>query len=230
VLPFLLAFALAAPVEVERVLAVVNGVPVLSSDVELATAGGLVPREPGESDVDYRKAVVNALVDLELRWQDLNSSGIALRMPVDLDAAWRAPVQRAGGEEPLRQRLAQLGLSERDLRELVRRAAVVQAYVASRFAPFVRPAPSEIEAAWRQELVPELEKAGRPVPPLADVRAEVEALLRERKLLAEIDRWTGELAKRAEIVRFLPGAPGAAGLAPTPAAAPSAPGPVAHRQ
>lgn len=193
----------AASIEVERVLAVVNGVPVLASDVELAEVAALVPRVTGESDDGYRRAVVAALVQLELRWQDLETAGIAPRVKADLDSAWRATVQRAGGEATLDRRLAGIGLGEAPLRELVRRAAVVQAYVASRFGTFVRPTPQEIESAWKTELVPELEKAGKPVPPLAEVRGEVEALVRERKLSAEVDQWTADLAKRAEIVRYI---------------------------
>lgn len=191
-----------AAVEVERVLAVVNGVPILASDVELAETAAFVPRQADESEAEYRRAVVEALVDLELRWQDLTAAGIAARVRTDLEAAWRATVQRAGGEEPLHRKLAEMGFGERELRELVRHAAVVQAYVASRFAPFVRPTPQEVEAAWRQEIAPQLEKAGKPVPALADVRGEVEALLRERKLSAEVERWTADLAKRGEITRY----------------------------
>jgi hypothetical protein len=213
---------LAASIEVERVLAVVNGVPVLASDAELAEVAALVPRASAESDDAYRRAVVEALVQLELRWQDLETAGIAARVKADLDSAWRATVQRAGGEATLDRRLADLDLGEAPLRELVRRAAVVQAYVASRFGTFVRPTAQEIDSAWKKELVPELEKAGKPVPPLAEVRGEVEALLRERKLSAEVDRWTADLAKRAEVVRF------AGGTAPAPvpgahASSPTAP-------
>lgn len=202
-LTLLLPVLLAAAVEVERVLALVNNVPVLASDVELAEVGALVPREPAESDAGYDRAVLEALVDLELRWQDLQAAGIAARTQVDLDAAWRATVERAGGEEALRDKLAKIGFNEGPLRELVRRAAVVQSYVASRFGPFVRPTSQEVETFWQQELVPQLKSEGKAAPPLADVRPKVEALLRERKLAAEIDRWTAELAKRAEIVRYL---------------------------
>ena len=210
-LTLLLPVLLTAAVEVERVLALVNNVPVLASDVELAEVGALVPREPAESDADYNRAVLEALVDLELRWQDLQAAGITTRAQVDLDAAWRTTVERAGGEEALREKLTRIGFNEAPLRELVRRAAVVQSYVASRFGPFVRPTSQDVETFWQKELAPELKAAGKPVPPLADVRAKVEALLRERKLAAEIDRWTAELAKRAEIVRYL--APAAAGPA-----------------
>jgi hypothetical protein len=202
VLALLLPVLLASSVEVERVMAMVNGVPILASDVALATAGALVPRDAGESDEGYRRAVVEALVELELRWQDLRAAAIASRVPVDLDAAWSATLRRVGGEEELRKRLESIGLPEVALKELVRRAAVVEAYVSSRFGPFARPTEQEVEKAWREELVPKLRAAGKPVPALADVRGQVEALLRERKLTAEVEGWTAELAKRAQIVRY----------------------------
>ncbi|HVN30575.1 MAG TPA: hypothetical protein VMT45_01180 [Thermoanaerobaculaceae bacterium] len=199
VIPLLLAGAF----EVERVLAMVNGVPVLASDADLAEAGALIPRQQGESDDAYRYAVVEALIDLELRWQDLEAVAITQRVPVDLDAAWRKVVQRVGGEGELHLRLQRIGLPEAALRELIRRAAVVEAYVASRFGPLARPTPQEVQKAWEEELVPKLKAAGQPVPDLAQVRANVEALLRERKLAAEVERWTSDVAKRAEIIRYL---------------------------
>jgi hypothetical protein len=201
-LALLFPVLLASSVEVERVLALVSGVPVLASDVDLAEVAVLVPRQQGESEDDYRRAVVEALVDLELRWQDLEASAMAQRISADLDGAWRKMVQRVGDEEELRRRLERIGLSEGALRELLRRAAVVEAYVASRFGPFVRPTAPEVEKTWLEELVPKLKAAGQPVPDLSQVRSQVEALLRERKLTAEVERWTADLAKRAEIIRY----------------------------
>lgn len=201
-LALLFPVLLSAAVEVERIVALVNNVPVLASDVDLAEVAGLVPRQSGEPEESYRNAIAEALVQLELRWQDLEASAASSRIPVDLDAAWRTTVQRAGGETELRRRLLEIGLPEADLRDLVRRAAVVQAYVASRFGPFVRPTPQEVEKAWRDEFVPKLGASGKPVPPLAQVRDELEALLRERKLSAEVERWTTDLERRAEIVRY----------------------------
>lgn len=202
-LALLLPVLLAAAVEVERVVALVNNVPVLTSDVDLAEVGSLIPRQPSESRESYRAAIAEALVQLELRWQDLEASAVSSRLPVDLEAAWRATLQRAGGEAELERRLAEIGLPEASLRELVRRAAIVQAYVASRFGPFVRPTEQEVEKAWHDEFVPKLEAAGKPVPKLAEVRGELEALLKERKLSAEVERWTSDLEHRAEIVRYL---------------------------
>ena len=200
----LLALLLAAPVEVERVLALVGATPVLASDAELAELGGLVPREPGEDDAAYRSAIVDALIALELRWQDLNSTGLRSRVQVDLDAAWSAVAARAGGADELRARLAATGLDEAELRGLVERAAIVQAYALNRFAPFARPTEGEVETLYRREVVPEFEREGRPAPPLAEVRAEIEGLVRERRLNAEVERWTAELAARTPVQRYVP--------------------------
>lgn len=194
---------LAVPVEVERVLATVNAVPVLATDVELAELAGVVPRQPGESDAAYRRAVMEALVALELRWQDLSAAGVVQRTAVDLDAAWRVVADRAGGAEALDARLAAAGLDRALLGELVRRAAVVEAYVSRRFMPFVRPTQEEIAQAYQAEVVAPARAAGQGVPELEAVRATLEALLKERKLAAEIDRWTAELEGRAEVTRYV---------------------------
>lgn len=202
-LAFVLVIALAAPVEVERVLALVGSTPVLASDAELAELAGLVPREPDESDDAYRRAVVDALIALELRWQDLTAAGLRSRVQVDLEGAWEVVEKRAGGEEALRARLAAIGLGDDELRGLVERAVVVQAYALNRFAPFVRPTDDEIDAFYRRELVPSLEREGKPVPPLDEVRGSIERIVRERKLSAEVERWTAELAARAQVQHYV---------------------------
>ena len=194
--------AFSVGVEVERVRALVNGVPVLASDVELAELAGLVPRVSGEDDDLYRRTVTEALVALELRWQDLTTTGALAQVKVDLDAAWARVVSRVGGVEELHRRLAASGLPEALVRDLVRRAATVEAYVGNRFAPFARTTREEVDAVWQQELRPQLERAGERVPDLESVRSKVEALVRERKLTSEVERWTQELEKRGEVVRY----------------------------
>lgn len=194
---------LAAPTEVERVMALVNGVPVLASDVQLAEVSGVVPRQPGETDTDYRRVVTEALIALELRWQDLAAAGVVQRTPIDLDAAWQGVTERAGGAAALQERLSGCGFDEALLRELLRRATVVETYVVRRFTPFVRPTREEIEATYRAEVVdPALQRGERP-PELGEVRTSLELLLRERKLKVEVDRWTAELEKRAEVTRYV---------------------------
>lgn len=192
-----------ATLEVDRVLAVVNGIPILLSDVELAVIAQLVPRVDGECDEKFKRAVIEALVALELRWRNLEAAGIPGRTRVDLSAAWQRVVERTGGEDQLRSALQARALPESDLRQLVRRAAVVEAYVASRFAPFIRPSPEEVEAVWREELRPRLLAEGHDADSLEPYRQRLEQLVRERKLEAEIRRWTEELEQRGDVTRYL---------------------------
>ena len=161
-----------------------------------------MPRADGESDADYRHAVLEALIALQLRWQDLDAAALTERVELDLGAAWASVATRAGGDDALSARLAAIGLPEETLRDLVRRAAVVEAYAATRFGPFARPTQREVEDAWSGELAAALAAQGKQAPELAVVRAEVEALLRERKIDAEVKRWTAELEARSSVVRY----------------------------
>jgi hypothetical protein len=203
VLALVLAALLATPVEVDRVVAVVNHAAILTSDIQLAEVAQLVPRGKDEGDAAYERTVLEALIELELRWQDLESAGLTDRISADLDAAWAATVHKAGGRETLDERLHALGLPEDSLRRFVRRAAIVEAYVSNHFAPFVRPTLDEVKAVYDRELVPAAKKAGEPVPVLEKVRPQLEEIVRQRKLLAEVNRWSEELAARAKVVRYL---------------------------
>lgn len=181
-------------------LALVNGVPILVSDAELAEIAGLVPRLPNESEADYRRAVVEALIALELRFQDLERSRLVERLSPDLEAAWQRVVANAGGEDALSAKLAASGLSEGDLRRLVRRAALVEAYVAKRFAASLRVTEEEVAAAYREAFP---SSPANQAPSLHQVRPQLEALVREKKLLLEVERWTRELESRGEVTRYL---------------------------
>lgn len=186
----------------ERVLALVNGVPILASDLELATLAGLVPRLPEEDDASFQKAVLEALIALELRYQDLAEARLEKRVTYDWEAAWKRVVAQAGGEEELQRKLAAAGFSQGELVRLVQRAALVEAYVARWFAPAVRVSQEELEAYFREEFLPRWPQGQGPSPSLEQVRSQLEALVKEKKLTQEVARWTQELAGRSEVIRY----------------------------
>lgn len=189
-------------VEVERVLALVNGVPILASDVELAQIAGIVPKMPHEDEASYRKAVLEALIALELRYQDLVEARLEQRVSYDWQAAWQRVVTQAGGEEELNRKLAEQGFSQGELVRLVQRAALVEAYVAKWFAPSLRVTQGELEAYYRQEFLRRWPPGQGPPPPLEQVRPQLEALVKEKKLLEQVQTWTEELARRGEVIRY----------------------------
>jgi hypothetical protein len=61
----------------------------------------------------------------------------------------------------------------------------------------------EIQRYYEGQLVPQLETAGEPVPPLERVREQIREVLRQQRLNEELVRWTDELRRRADVVDLL---------------------------
>ena len=60
----------------------------------------------------------------------------------------------------------------------------------------------EIDAAYQELLVAEIATTDEPPPPVAVVQDQLRALLVERKLNEEIERWLVRAGERQEVTRF----------------------------
>jgi hypothetical protein len=76
----------------------------------------------------------------------------------------------------------------------------VLAYVDDRLGPRVFVSVEDITRYYRTVLVPQMQKSGKPVPPIEDVREDIREVLRQQKLTQELAAWTEELRARADIV------------------------------
>jgi hypothetical protein len=177
----------AQPVLVERIVAVVEGRPVLFSEVRVAeVVTGLGP-----------EAALEALIDERLMFRE------AARLP----QAALTPVEEERALESLRARLpaaAAAALGEADLRLVARRQATIIKYVEFRFRPQVRVEEDAVrrayEEAWRdREVRPEFDA----------VAPELRAQLAEEDLKERIEAWVKGLRAGAE-VRYNVGSPPAA--------------------
>ncbi len=189
---------------VEEVEAVIDSTPILTSDVALAELVGLLPRDPGEDESDYRSRLLGARIRLELQYRDLEESGTLYRLVVDTESVRTRWVTAGGGEDAVLDRLSPHGLTLADLDQLALRVAAAAAYTDQRLRPRISIGLDEIEAAYQELVVHPLEADHEPVPPLAQVRDQVHRLLVERKLNAEIAAWLAEAADRHEVTRFAP--------------------------
>lgn len=159
---------------VERILAVVDGRPLLLSEVRvLERLRGL-----------DRKAAVDALIDERLMFRE------AARLPQALVTA----EEEERAYQDLAARAAGAGATEDDLRRLARRQTAILKYIAFRFRPQVRVEETEVRAAYDQE------QAARPdIPPFETAAAEVRARLEAAELDERIEEWVRELRAGAEI-------------------------------
>lgn len=159
-------------------LAVVNGRPILLSEVETVEAVRDLERE----------AAVDALIDERLMFRE------AARLP----AAAAFATETAEDVEIRKLLAAHTSVAGRvadaDLRRLVHRQLVILKYVDLRFLPQVRVGDDVVREAF------ETEYAGRAdAPPLAEAAEGLRQRLVRKDLDARIESWVKELRAAAEI-------------------------------
>jgi hypothetical protein len=187
---------------IEEVLAVVGNTPILHSDVELARILQLVDRELMEADEPFRRRLLDARIQLEIEFRDLEETGLLYRLELETQRVRQSLIERVGGEEPLGASLLEHGLVWPDVDDVVLRMAAVEAYVQQRLRPRVSVTTEEIEGAYQKLLVDEIAAANEPIPPLSVVRDRLYEILIGRKLNEEIERWLERAASRQEVTRF----------------------------
>jgi hypothetical protein len=146
----------AEPVLVDRILAVVDGRPVLLSEVRV------VEQMTGQS----RDRALEALIDERLMFREAARLPQATVTAEEEAAALRSLALRSGP--------AAAGLSERDLRQLARRQATIVKYVEFRFRPQVRVDETAADPEARQRQAEE------------DLRQRIEAWVRELRRGADV--------------------------------------------
>jgi len=192
-----------APYELrDRIVAVVDEDPILASDVERVIALGLANREPGEGQEAFRRRVLDGLIDQRLRAHEIDRFGLG-QVDVKLVDEHVAEIRsRFESEEAFRRRLGGLALDLEGLRQLVARQLAVLEYVNERLAVRVFVTLDEINEYYEKVLVPQLQAQGARVPPIEEVREDIRELLREQRLNREVETWTEQLRREADVSRF----------------------------
>jgi len=184
----------------DRIVAVVDGDPILQSDVERALALGTAPpTTAGASERDQRRRVLDGLIEERLRIHEVERYGFE-QVPVELIAKQVATIRaRFPSDEAFRQRLQALGMTLEGLEQLVAQQLQVLVYVDELLGARVFVGLEEIEAYYNGTLVPKLRAGGQPVPPLDEVREQIREVLRQQRLNEELQRWTAELRRGADV-------------------------------
>jgi hypothetical protein len=174
-----LAFLLGAPAAraevVERILAVVDGRPLLLSEVRL-----LGPLRGLDRD-----AALEALVDEQLMLREASRLAQSVVTAEDEQRAFESLLQRHPGAA---------ALPEAELRRLVRRQTAILKYVEYRFRPQVQIADAAVRQAYEKEYGSRAD-----VPSFEAAAPEIRRQLADRELDEKIEAWVKELRAGAEI-------------------------------
>ena len=183
----------------DRIVAVVDGDPILQSDVDRAQALGTAPPPAGSSERDARRRVLDGLIEERLRIHEVERYGFE-QVPVEMIAKQVETIRtRFPSDEAFRKRLQSLGMTMEGLQQLVAQQLQVLVYVDELLGARVFVGLEEIEAYYQRTLVPQLREKGQVVPPLDDVREQIREVLRQQRLNEELQRWTAELRRSADV-------------------------------
>lgn len=187
---------------VDRVLAVVDEETILASDVEQVVALGLVERQEEESEEAFRQRALQELIEQKLRFHEIDRYGFT-ELPVQRVEEEFAEIRRRHADDGAWQaRLAELGLDEQGVKALVARQLLVFTYIEERLGPRVFVSLDDIQEYYDTVLVPEMNRRGAAVPPIDEVREQIREVLRQQRLNEELERWTEELRRDADIADY----------------------------
>ena len=211
ILVFVLGSAVAAQAQqvVDKMVATING----GVRTELITYSDLMwqlalqPDTPLDNPSSAQlNGALRLLIDQRLILQEAEKLPTIVPAPAEIADA-RAELARHFSSEPVfRERLQRVGLTSEKLDEIIEQRLKMEKYLDFRFRNFVVISQKEIADYYRDVYVPRL-KARSPeriVPPVEQVRAEIERTLMEAKIESDTDAFLDTLRERAEIVTLNP--------------------------
>lgn len=186
----------------DRVLAVVDEYPILSSDVDRAIALGLAQRNPDESVEAFRRRVLESLIDQRVRLNEVTRFGIEQVPVVSIEEQVQAIRDRFETEEAFSRLLDEVGLDLEGLRQLVAQRLAVWIYFEEFLGPRVFVSLEDIRSYYEDVLVPAVRARGEEPPPIETVREDIRELLKERRLNQAIAERTEELRREADVINY----------------------------
>ncbi len=197
VLVALLSAARARAELVDRVVAIIDREVVTLSEAE--QAGEISRARTGASDplVDVVERLIESrLVEREV--ERFSGEPVSLEL---VDGALQEVRARFPAESAFREMLATSGLSEDELRAMLRKQIAVAQYMEQRFRPLTFVTEEQIAAYYRDELLPAV--VGTRAPQLSEVSDSIRRILEERTFNARVEEWIESLKGRARIRRYV---------------------------
>jgi hypothetical protein len=192
------AFCLRAAV-VDRIAALVDRQVLTVSEVTQMAGIRFFARPAGQSDDDYRHAILEDLIAQALRYRDVERFGAADVSKDAIEARLLEIQKRFASPDEFNAAVQNAQLTMDEVRALIKRELQVENYVQERFAPMIGVTTEEIETYYRTTWTQERQRRGLPVLPLPQVQDEIRTTLKSSRLQTEVDKWTAELRSHSNV-------------------------------
>jgi peptidyl-prolyl cis-trans isomerase SurA len=194
---------------IDGVIATVNRKPVLQSEWDDAVRfEAFMQQKPLSSVTEAdRASALQRLIDrrvLEIQMTDPNYLAPS-REEVRADIAkLRAQIPAAADEQGWQRLIATYGFSQREVEANVRREMQMMNFIEVRLRPNVHVQLEEVEAYYRTQVLPDMEKAGVKVVTLQEVGPKIRELLVQQHMDELLDAWLHNLRQQTQIENLMP--------------------------
>jgi hypothetical protein len=164
------------------------------------------PVGPVGSDLLGRK--LDVMIDERLIAQEAARVPTAEITQDEIDKKRTELIKSFQSEAQFRERVGSVGLTPQKIDELIRQRILIDRFVEFRFRSFVLITEPDIQRYYDEVLAPGIRNRGL-VPPSLDevqdgrsVRDGISAMLKQRKINDEVERWLSQARQRADVVQL----------------------------
>lgn len=198
----------AAPVVLDKVVAVVNKRVILASDLDDEIRLSVLDTSRIGHGELTREHALEQLISRTLVEQQIGEEDAEAAQPTPEDVVERVDELRrelpacvrsqCASEAGWKAFLAAHGLTEERVESYMRYRLEILRFIEVRFRPGIRISPEEIESYYTQTLKPQY-AAGEQAPPLEKVAPRIEEVLLEQQVSTLFDQWLDNLRKQGNV-------------------------------
>jgi hypothetical protein len=185
---------------VDRMIAIVNGQLVTYTDLlwQLALEPGAPLDRPRSEDL---RRVLETVIDQRIIYHEAEKLPHIHADDKEVEPALSELVRRFPSQAEFQRRVASVGLTSGQLREIVRERVEVEKYINFRFRSFTVVTPQEVEGYYKDVYAPRRRRQspGRIVPALKEVYQEIEGAIIEEKVASDLGKFFDEVRITADI-------------------------------
>ena len=189
---------------IDGIVATVNREPILRSDWDDAVRFEAFMQQKKLAEVREadRVLALQHLIDRQLLKAQMGDANYmqpkedALQQDID---KVRAQVPNGKNDAAWQKLLASYGLNEADLKEHLRTEFQTMNFIEVRLRPTVHVQEEDVEAYYREQLIPDLQKTGGTVIAFPEVEPRIRELLTQRRMDEMLDAWLHNLRQQADI-------------------------------
>ncbi len=207
-LPTVVPFAWAGEV-IDGVVATVDRQPLFQSDWEEAICFEAFMQQKPIAEVTQadRVQALQRLIDRQLLQAQMGDETFLQPSQDDLTkyvAKLRAQVPNGDDDRSWQKALASYGLTPDMLRDHLRTEVRMMNFVEVRLRPNVHVQPEEVEAYYKNQLLPDLQRTGTPIVASNEAEPRIRELLVQQRMDEVLDAWLHNLRQQAEIHSTVP--------------------------